>query len=417
VRLNLAMDYDMLLDQANNHKSLRGILGVYQYGLVEGKTYKLSTIKHNVRLLDEETLKKISELVVKAGHQLKKKEENSKQPLKLKTDTYAVESNIHFPTDLNLLWDSVRVCARKLNNIITSCGDDISEWRKESWWSATIKSNYRKTSEIHRKKGKNYEERLRASTKDYVRYCKAFSKKIKRTYDTIMELEKVDFLKKALATEMLTYQNLIEKHIDLVERRILKGETIPHSDKLFSIFEQHVEWLQKGKANKKVELGHNLLLTTDQYHFIVDHHVAIKEVDKALLIPLVDRLVKNYPASCYEFYSLSTDRGFYTLLGKKKVKEIFKIAVIPKKGKKTATQELEEQSKIFVKHRKSHSAVEANINELEHGGLNKVRDKTLPGFKKYVAYGVLAYNIKRLGKILIQQQVASNKKQYRKKAA
>ncbi|MEJ7677039.1 MAG: hypothetical protein WKG06_04015 [Segetibacter sp.] len=30
--------------------------------------------------------------------------------MKLKTDSYAVETNVHFPTDLNLLWDSVRKC-------------------------------------------------------------------------------------------------------------------------------------------------------------------------------------------------------------------------------------------------------------------------------------------------------------------
>ena len=31
----------------------------------------------------------------------------------------------------------------------------------------------------------------------------------------------------------------MDKHINLVERRILKGEKIPHNEKLFSIFEQH----------------------------------------------------------------------------------------------------------------------------------------------------------------------------------
>jgi len=41
---------------------------------------------------------------------------------------------------------------------------------------------------------------------------------------------------------------------------------------------------------------------------------------------------------------------------------------------------------------------------LEHSGLNKVPDKTLPGFKKYVGYGVLAYNLKRLGRLIIDRQ-------------
>ena len=60
------------------------------------------------------------------------------------------------------------------------------------------------------------------------------------------------------------YQEMLIKHIDLVERRLIKGETIPHEDKFFSIFESHTEWIKKGKANNKVEIGHKILIATDQ---------------------------------------------------------------------------------------------------------------------------------------------------------
>lgn len=40
--------------------------------------------------------------MVEAGHQLLKKKEKEVIELQLKTDSYAVETNIHFPTDLNL---------------------------------------------------------------------------------------------------------------------------------------------------------------------------------------------------------------------------------------------------------------------------------------------------------------------------
>ncbi len=74
VRLNLDTDYDSLHDLSNNHTELRQILGVHkQVYMDQGVEYKLSTLKQNVRLLDEETLSKISEVVAKAGHTLKKK--------------------------------------------------------------------------------------------------------------------------------------------------------------------------------------------------------------------------------------------------------------------------------------------------------------------------------------------------------
>ena len=40
-----------------------------------------------------------------------------------------------------------------------------------------------------------------------------------------------------------------------VERRILKGETIPQEEKVYSIFEDHTRWCVKGKAGVLVELG------------------------------------------------------------------------------------------------------------------------------------------------------------------
>ena len=74
---------------------------------------------------------------------------------------------------------------------------------------------------------------------------------------------------------------------------------------------------------------------------------------------------------------------------------------------KTPQQEAEEEVKTFVALRKKHSAVESNINELEHSGVNRVPDKGLGGFKKYVALGVLAYNLKRLGKLVMEQGLLS----------
>jgi len=73
-RLNLNIDYDSLHDLSNNHKNLRGILGVSTWGsLSTAKLYALQTIKDNVGLLDVKTINKISEIVVKSGHELKKK--------------------------------------------------------------------------------------------------------------------------------------------------------------------------------------------------------------------------------------------------------------------------------------------------------------------------------------------------------
>lgn len=73
-RLNLDIDYDRLQDLANQHTALRGIMGVDSKRVFEdGKYYPIQTIKDNVSLMREELLDEVNEVVVKAGHTLKKK--------------------------------------------------------------------------------------------------------------------------------------------------------------------------------------------------------------------------------------------------------------------------------------------------------------------------------------------------------
>ena len=62
------------------------------------------------------------------------------------------------------------------------------------------------------------------------------------------------------------------------------------------------------------------------------------------------------------------------------------------KGKKNQSEQAEESSKTFKKLRHKHSAVESDINRLEHHGLDRCLDKGLNAFKRYCALGVLAAN-------------------------
>jgi len=45
--------------------------------------------------------------------------------------------------------------------------------------------------------------------------------------------------------------------------------------------------------------------------------------------------------------------------------------VLPKKGKPNKVEQVHESSVAFKRLRKKHSAVESNINELEHRGLGR----------------------------------------------
>ncbi|OOP56052.1 MAG: hypothetical protein AYP45_11145 [Candidatus Brocadia carolinensis] len=86
-----------------------------------------------------------------------------------------------------------------------------------------------------------------------------------------------------------------------------------------------------------------------------------------------------------------------------------------KKGKKNPAEQEEESGKTFRKLRHRHSAVESDINRLEHHGLDRCLDKGLKAFKRYCALGVIAANLHKLGNVL-QEKARKKEKKLRKAA-
>jgi len=276
-----------------------------------------------------------------------------------------------------------------------------------------VKKAYRKASEIHRTKGGNYKERLLVAVRLYLSICKELAQKIEPTRmegALYMASGVADIQIYNLLKALDYYLSMLNKHRDLLKRRVLLGEKIPHSEKIFSLFEPHVEWNSKGKTNKSVELGHNTLIVTDQYQFILYHEVYEQQVDKERTIAIGKAVAKDFSSPAYRLLSMSFDRGFYSLLAKKALSKLFVEVILPKSGKKSQKQQAEESTESFVSKRKAHSAVEANISQLEHFGLDICRDKGIKGFKRYVAYGVLSYNLHKMGKLLMAMERQKQKK-------
>ncbi|AYD48734.1 hypothetical protein D6B99_14645 [Arachidicoccus soli] len=172
------------------------------------------------------------------------------------------------------------------------------------------------------------------------------------------------------------------------------------------MFEEHTEWLAKWKQNKKVELGHLLLITTDQYQFIVDYKVMQEQRDAARITSLAQRLAKTLEGK--QIASISFDKGFYSkenlaTLQQNAVGQI----ILPKKGKLNQAEKQMQSEKSYKTLRHQHSAVESNINMLEHHGLGRCMDKGIKGFRRYVGISVLSYNLHILGNILVQTEKAA----------
>jgi hypothetical protein len=391
-RLCLNTSYDELHRMANNDKMFREIMGIETEDGFERIEFEYQNILDNVTLLDDETVRKLNDVVVEMGHDVFKKKEA--EALRLKTDSFVVESNVHFPTDYNLLWDSGRKCMDIMGKFIKKY-KHVTGWRKRGYWYRSLKSKMRTLGQVGKSGGKGKEERLLQAATDYLDTARLFLDKLKKEKPNLPLGDTRDF---ELHLELEYYQSMLEKHIDLVERRIIKGETIPHGEKLFSIFETYTEWITKGKQNPGVELGKNFQVTTDQFHLIVDYKIMEHEVDKSCVIPLADRVLPRFKVESWSF-----DKGFYSKDNKELLGLFTQHLVMPKKGKLNQKEQEQESERAFKKTRNQHSAIESNINELEHRGLDRCPDKGYAHFKRYVGLGVCAYNLHRIGAELMRQ--------------
>ena len=306
VRLGLDADWDRLEHIANYDSLVRQMLGVpaTPWG-EEAKVFGHQTLRDNVALLDDELLRQINARIAAAGREVFAKKGGAPlAALEVKVDTYVLETDVHFPTDLNLLWDAGRKCVDLIVKYRDQLGYALPGWRKAKEWRRQLKRCERITSQIVYRGGPNKEARVKRAVRDYLAVGRELSAKV---HASLLDLcdQPVD----TAHWEALEYfHRMLDKHLDLVQRRLLQEETIPAHEKVFSLFEPHTEWIQKGKQRPNVELGHRLLIATDQHQLIQDYDVPVGEADVDQSIPVADRLLGRYGAG--SLASLSFDKGF-----------------------------------------------------------------------------------------------------------
>jgi IS5 family transposase len=406
IRHTLDTNWDRLENLANYHKLLRQILGIHveKFGIEEIE-FAYQTMVDNVSLIDDELLHEINLLVVEHGHNLLKKKDEEIS-LSLKTDSYVLETNVHFPTDLNLLWDSLRKGLDMVEKLMEK--SDVKGWRKIKRLRSATKSMFRQASQqVFRSNGKN-EKQKQEAVKNYLKQ----SNMLQQRFNELIQTPPVGLNIKMIVSLILCLKSCTDyarKFTDQIERRLLKKEAIPASEKIYSIFEEHTEWITKGKLNKKVELGHLLLITTDQYQLIVDYKIMEGQKDAAQIEPLKQRIQHNYAGK--KISSHSFDKGFYSKINLDTLQQDYTTqAVLPKRGRYSKEDKERESSKSFKQLRRAHSAVESNINMLEHHGLNRCVDKGLHGYKRNVGLSVLAYNLHIIGNHLIAREKQKEEK-------
>lgn len=392
LRLCLNADFDRIHELANQHRTLRLMLGIADW---DEKTFSLQTLKDNLQLFTPDILARINQAVVEAGYALLGKK-NTPVPVAGRCDSFVVETDVHFPTDISLLYDAMRVLLHICAQFSEAFG--LKGWRQ-------FKSCLKKL-----KKALRIIQKLKHSTAKDEAKKQAKKAQIVQAHQTFMDLSAM-YLKRVEATiEQLASQHSVgelqlakpkqfiahaKRQIDQIERRVMKGEAIPHDEKVFSLFEPHTEWISKGKAGVPVELGLRVAVVESREGFILHYKVMENTTDDKIAVAIVKETQAHYSS----FKACSFDKGFHSPVNQTELKAMLDQVTLPKKGKLSAKEEERETSEAFVAARKAHSAVESGINALEVHGLDKCLDQGIDGFKRYVALAVVSRNIQKIGQI------------------
>ncbi len=402
VRLGCNLNYDKLQDLAEQHRSLRLMMGLGDWEKEEKFDWR--RIRDNVCLLKPQTLVKINQLVVGAGYVLVPEAIES-----VRGDTFVVETNIHYPTESSLIGDGLR----KIVNLAAAMAKQQGgpDWRQSRHLLKKVKRIVRRIDQAARAKALGA-DRVKPGYTELLDLAESLMTRARRLVPTLaspVSTEVIDVLGTELSDrqrELQHYLRLTEKVCGTARRRVLLGEAILNEEKIFSIFEPHTELIKRGKQPDPIQYGHKVLVIEDSVGFICAYQVVANGVlDQDVLIPAMTELQKRMGD---KIQKASFDRGFHTPDNQKELAKIVPHPCLPKKGKISGRNQQEKASVEFRQARQRHPGVESAIGALQAGnGQERCRDKSKPGYERYIGLGILGRNLHVLGKLLVAQDDAT----------
>jgi len=284
---------------------------------------------------------------------------------RLRLDTTAVETNVHWPTDSSLLWDVYRALDRLIRLAREIDPEAVGSRRLQP---RRAKRLQQKISRKAANKGRSAQQLkpLYMQLIPMVEELFGWARSVRKELATGQRLTSVmDMARAAAIVQQIDHYIALGKRVvDQARRRVLEGERVPNEEKLFSIFEPHTELLIRGKAGKNVEFGHMIQIQQVDGKFITDYDVFDKRpVEYELLESVLEshkKLFGRYPDE------LAGDKGYYQNMAaidhlQKKVPMVS----IAKKGRRTQEETEREHDALFRLAQRFRAGVEGTISFLK----------------------------------------------------
>ena len=322
------------------------------------------------------------------------KEANMITGKKLRTDTTAVETNIHYPTDSSLLADSLRVMSRSLHRIVQGCQD--SEFRIVNHARAS-KHRVLEIARAARTLTQAGQEQLEQSYKKLIgltqRVRAQGAAALLALKDHRLVARPEAFLEVMAAEASLKrYLPLVEKVIRQSQARIFQAQT-RHPDKILSLFEPHSVVIRKGKAHKPNEFGRLVRIDEVETGFVSNYAIAPGNLcDQQQWVPALQAHVELFGRAPR---LAAADRGFWNGANEKEAARLgVQQVVLPGRGRLSPSRAARQKQRWFRRGQGWRAGIEARLSTLKHRfGMQRALYKGEIGFERHVGWCIIAHNV------------------------
>lgn len=305
---------------------------------------------------------------------------------KIRQDSTTIESDIHHPTNNSLIWD----CIRKSNDHLKKLSEEVSGLSYRDYTKGAKKTFFKINNTSSKdKRTQLFTKQLQVFTKSINQVSNVIKKK--HTCVSIASMAYILLLEDLLPVMKQVY--------DVSFRKEIKGEKVPSSEKVFSIFERHTDIIVKG--SRDIVFGHKINLTSGKSNMILDCYFERgNPSDTKLYGPTLDRVIKNYNKTPRD---IAVDGGYASKINmaqsiKKGLVNVVFNKIVGSMNNQASSLNMETRLK------KWRSGIEANISNLKRGfNIRRCTWKGWLNFQTKVLWSVLAYNIRVMSNALVGQ--------------
>jgi IS5 family transposase len=339
-----------------------------------------------------ETLQQINDRVVQLARSLK-----VTRGRKLRVDTTAVETNIHYPTDSALLGDGVRVLSRLLKRARTVLGKAAASLGPAAFRSRvrTVRRLAQQLHRIARRKGAGAREALKAAYRHLIDTAQRTGSQARRVVAALQRRTKPPA--RRLAQRIGMVLPLLVQGIAQATRRVLEGDEVPAPEKLLSLFEPHTQIIPRFKAGKRVEFGRKLRLDEVEGGIVSGYRIVEQGggQDQPYLPDSLEAHRRHFgrPPDL-----LAVDRGLASAANERLARQAgVKRIAMPCVGRASPARQQQEKERWFRRGYRFRAGIEGRIHVLRRDyGLKRCRYHGEEGMGRWVGWGIVAHNLSQI---------------------